>query len=380
MKTINKVLCAAAVAAVAATLAFTQSAATPATGQESGAPAGRGRGPGRGRGGDSAYLPTEQQWDSNPQTQAYIAKAKEVAGDDPDLQFDEGVFCQRSGGATGQDRATIGVPNSTPHLQPFPSPNPPQNLGLYRLFDNFYWIGDSGVGTWLITSSGGYILFDTLNTPEEARDVLIPSMQKAGLDPAKIKYVVFGHYHLDHTGGGQYIQSHYHPTMIMGRDDWDLYFKTMESGTGMAARLTDKTPMTRGIDAVDGMKITVGDVTATIYEMTGHTPGSIGMIVPVEYQGQYHPILLVTAATDVHNRESFVGGYEHIWDIGIADGVESVMQVHPNTNMNLLARMKYVNDEYPPAKNPLLYGPVRTARYINIMRACTQARMEALGW
>lgn len=377
MKMVEKVLCVMAVAAVAGALAFSQTAAPPTAGAAQG-PAAAGRG--RGRGGDSLFLPTQAQWDSNPATQEYVAKAKEIAGDDPDLQFDEGVFCRASGGATGQDRATIGVPNSTPHLQPFPSPNPPQNLGLYRLFDNFYWIGDSGVGTWLITSSDGYILFDTLNTPEEARDVLIPSMQKAGLDPAKIRYVVFGHFHLDHTGGGQYIQSHYHPTMIMGRDDWDLYFKTMQSGTGMAARLTDKTPMTRGIDAFDGMKITVGDVTATIYEMTGHTPGSIGMIVPVQYQGQYHPILLVTAATDVHNRESFIGGYEHIWDIGIADKVESVMQVHPNTNMNLLARMKYVNDEYPPAKNPLLYGPVRTERYINIMRACTQARMEALGW
>jgi glyoxylase-like metal-dependent hydrolase (beta-lactamase superfamily II) len=378
IKTLSKGLCVIVAATIATIMAFAQNPAPPATGspQQSGPPAGRGRG----RGGDSAYLPTQAQWDSNQRTQQYVADAKAIAGDDPDLQFDFSVFCKASGGATGQDRATIGVPNSTPHMAPFPSPNPPQNIGLYRLFDNFYWIGDSGVGTWLITSSDGYILFDTLNTPEEARDLLIPSMQKAGLDPAKIRYVVFGHWHLDHTGGGQYIQSQYHPAMIMGRDDWDLYFKTMQSGTGMAANLKDKTPMTRGIDATDGMKITVGDVTATIILMTGHTPGSLGMIVPVQYQGEYHPILLVTAATDVHNRESFIGGYEHIWDIAIQDKVESVMQVHPNTNMNLLARMKYVNDEYPPAKNPLLYGSVRTERYINIMRACTQARMEALGW
>ncbi len=378
MKVFRKILCTTAVIAVAATLGVTQDAAPASVPAQQPATPGRGRG-GRG-GGGSPHLPTQAQWDSNPTTQEYLTQAKAIAGDDPDLQFDAGVFCQASGGATNQDRATIGVPNSTPHLQPFPSPNPPQNLGLYRLFDNFYWIGDSGVGSWLITSNDGYIMFDTTNSADEVRDLIIPSMEKAGLDPTKIRYVVFGHWHLDHTGGGQYIQSHYHPAMIMGPEDWDLYFKTMQSGTGMAANLKDKTPMTRGIDATDGMKITVGDVTATIYEMTGHTPGSIGMIVPVQYQGEYHPILIVTAGTDVHDRESFIGGYEHIWDIGIADKVESVMQVHPNTNMNLLARMKYVNDEYPPAKNPLLYGPVRTARYINIMRACTQARMAALNW
>ena len=34
--------------------------------------------------------------------------------------------------------------------------------------------------------------------------------------------------------------------------------------------------MTRDLDAQDGMVIQVGDVKMTIYQMTGHTPGSIG--------------------------------------------------------------------------------------------------------
>jgi hypothetical protein len=88
----------------------------------------------------------------------------------------------------------------------------------------------------------------------------------------------------------------------------------------------------------------------------------------------------VTAGSDVPNRESFIGGYEHIWDEAIKMKVESVMQSHPNTNMNILARTKYVHENYPPAKNPLLYGVERTARYLNIVRACTQARLEILGW
>jgi metallo-beta-lactamase class B len=326
------------------------------------------------------YLPTQQQWDSNPKTQEYVAKAKQIAGDDPDLKFDVGIFCKPSGGATNEDRATIGVPDSEPKLTPYPAPSPAQPIGGYRLFDNFYWFGDTGVGAWLVTTPDGYILFDALNSDQEARDVMVPAMKKFGLDPAKIKYMVFGHFHLDHTGGGHYIETIAHPKILMGRDDWDLYFKSLKQPSRLADQIQDKTPMQRGEDALDGMKITLGGVTATIYEMTGHTPGSIGMVVPVKYQSKEHPILLVTAATDVHNREAFVGGYEHIWDAAIKDKVESVMQVHPNTNVNLLARMKYVNDNYPPAKNPLLFGADRTRRDIEIMRACTQARMEALGW
>jgi metallo-beta-lactamase class B len=363
----------------AATLLAAALAAAQGPAPQGAPPQGRGGGPG-------ASLPTEAQWDAMPpRGRAYVEQAKVLAGSDPDLQFDFGVFCKASGGSGNQDRATIGVPNSEPRLQPFPAPNPPVVIGGQRLFDNFYWFGDTGVGAWLVTSNDGYILFDAMDNEEQARDIIAANMRKMGLDPARIRYAVFGHHHFDHTGGGEYIQRTVKPRVIMGRDDWDLYLNPPARGGGArggggggSAAAAPK--MRRDIDAVDGMEIKVGDVTATIYQMTGHTPGSIGMVVPVRYRGANHPILLVTAATAAPNRHSFIGGYEHIWDQAIRHKVESVMQVHPNTNMNLLARTKYVHENYPPAKNPLLYGAERTARYINIMRACTQARMEALGW
>jgi metallo-beta-lactamase class B len=259
---------------------------------------------------------------------------------------------------------------------------PPQHM-----FDNMWWFGNTGVGAWLFTSKDGYILFDTMDNMQEARDIIVGGMKQVGLDPTKIKYVVFGHWHGDHTGGAHYIQSNFHPKAIMGRDDWELYFKMMDqanSGTGMGSRMDDKVAMTHDIDAKDGMVIKVGDLKATIYQMTGHTPGSIGMVIPVKWAGKEHPILIVTAGTDVHNREALIGGYEHIWDEGEKAKVESVLQVHPNTNINLLARVQYLNDNFATleksGKNPLLYGATKTSHYIEIMRDCTLARLEALGW
>jgi metallo-beta-lactamase class B len=353
---------------------------------------------GGGRGGGSPKLPTVEQWNAmSPKAKEYVDKAKAVAGNDPDLQFDVGIFCKASGGSQNEDRATIGVPNSEPRLQPFPAPSPAVVVGGLRLFDNFYWIGNTGIGAWLITSNDGYILFDTMNSEADARDIIIPAIKKLNLDPMKIRYLVFGHNHFDHTGGGEYIQRLTGAKAVMHRDDWELYLKSSGRPGGGRGRggavpggastppppvapVTPLPKMKRDIDATDGMSLTVGDVTATIFTMTGHTPGSIGMVVPVKYQGRDHPILLVTAGTDVNTRGDFVGGYEHIWDEAIKRKVENVMQSHPNTNMNLLARTKYVNDHYPPAKNPLLYGAERTERYINIMRNCTLARMEILGW
>src|SRR6187401_2696710 len=245
--------------------------------------------PGGGRGG-APTLPTEAQWAAmSPKAKEYVDKAKAIAGDDPDLQFDFGIFCKASGGSQNPDRATVGVPNSEPKLEPYGAPSPAKVIGLQRLFDNFYWIGNTGIGAWLITSNDGYILFDTMNSEDDAKNIIIPAMEKLKLDPKKIKYMVFGHNHFDHTGGGEYIQRLTGAKAVMHRDDWEIYLKSTGRGGGGRGRgrgadatanpetatpppapaLAGPPPpkMKRDIDATDGMTLKVGDVTATIFQM-----------------------------------------------------------------------------------------------------------------
>ena len=69
--------------------------------------------------------PTKEEWDNmNAAGKAYVAKATAEAGNDADLKFDLGVFCQASGGAGNEDRATIGVPVGAPYPA-FGAPTPP---------------------------------------------------------------------------------------------------------------------------------------------------------------------------------------------------------------------------------------------------------------
>src|SRR4029079_13526447 len=144
--------------------------------------------------------------------------------------------CKASGGSTNPDRAAIGVPNSEPKLEPYGAPSPAAVVGIQRLFDNFYWIGNTGIGAWLITSNDGYILFDTMNSEEDAKNIIIPAIKKLNLDPMKIKYLVFGHNHFDHTGGGEYIQRLTHAKAVMHRDDWEIYLKSTGRGGGRGGR------------------------------------------------------------------------------------------------------------------------------------------------
>ncbi len=183
---LRRALAGLAICGLTATLIVAQAPAP----QPPAAPAGRGAGPAEGgrqggAGGRGAtYLPSEEQWAAmSPKAKEYVDKARAIAADDPELQFDFGIFCKASGGAQNNDRATVGVPDSEPKLQPYPAPSPAAVVGGQRLFDNFYWIGNTGIGAWLITSNDGYIMFDTMNSEEDARDIIMPGDEEAEARP-----------------------------------------------------------------------------------------------------------------------------------------------------------------------------------------------------
>ena len=59
---------------------------------------------------------------------------------------------------------------------------------------------------------------------------------------------------------------------------------------------------------------------------------------------------------------------------------QNVTEVHRRTARSEETLTVYVNDNYGKIpKNPLLYGPERTAKYINIVRACSRAHIALTG-
>ena len=80
-------------------------------------------------------------------------------------------------------------------------------------------------------------------------------MQKLGLDPKNIKYVLISHAHADHIGGAEMLQTRYKTRVVMGGPDWDWVEKYPNRYKTMAPK--------RDIVATDGMKITLGDTTVT---------------------------------------------------------------------------------------------------------------------
>src|SRR4029450_4540245 len=154
-----------------------------------------------------------------------------------------------------------------------------------KVFDDVYFVGGKIHSSWALTTRDGIILIDTL-FPYNSEELIVGGMQKLGLDPKQIKYLITSHAHTDHIGGAEIIQKKYGAHVVMGAPDWDTVEKYPNRYKTMAPK--------RDIVATDGMKITLGGRTVTMWTTPGHTPGTLsytftaldrGRTVNVAYSG-----------------------------------------------------------------------------------------------
>src|SRR4029079_11404948 len=80
----------------------------------------------------------------------------------------------------------------------------------------------------------------------------------------------------DHSGGAKFLQDTYHARVLLSAQDWDLLDRS--NGTRPA----------RDMVVTDGMKLTLGDTTLTLYLTPGHTAGTISTLIPVKDAGRSH--------------------------------------------------------------------------------------------
>ena len=179
------------------------------------------------------------------------------------------------------------------------------------------------VGFYVIKHPKGNVLFDTgnndkiitdpsywgasfdalkpVNTPDVAIDL---QLQKIGLKPDDIKYVVPSHLHLDHGGNvGKFPNS----TVVVQRDEILNAFWP-KAGTGGPYMIGDVLPL-RAANAdypnahkmlqLEGDLDLFGDGTMVIRRWVAHTPGSQMMTVRLKNSG-----LLILTGDNVYMREN----------------------------------------------------------------------------
>lgn len=250
-------------------------------------------------------------------------------------------YCVLNGPATSNGRGEAAVPS--------------------QLFDNVYYVGKTDVGAWVLKTSGGLVLFDTLNNPDEAANIIVPGMRKLGLDPDQIKLVVLTHFHNDHTGGMPYFRA---------------------KGVRMMASEVDWGPL-GGVpnpESVihDGQVVEFGTTAITFVLIPGHTPGTIAAVFPVFDHGKRHVAVLTggigpTGGLEMH--QTVIGSLAHLATVTKQAGVDVLLDPHEaiidSTAWGYIMRP----GERKPKQNDLIVGADSLQKFTQMLSTCMKARV-----
>jgi metallo-beta-lactamase class B len=241
-----------------------------------------------------------------------------------------------------------------------------------KVFDNLYFVGGKLHSAWALNTKEGIILIDTIY-PYNSEELVIGGMQKVGLDPKNIKYVLISHAHGDHIGGAEVLQTRYGARVVMGGPDWDLVAKYPNRYKTMAPK--------RDIVATDGMKITLGDMTVTIWLTPGHTPGTLsytftvldrGKPVNVAYSGgTAFNFVNNTPDPGIKNFQIYIDSQKHMAAQAAATNATVLLSNHSEfdnaVNKN---RMLAGRDN---GTHPYELGAASVQRYFQVMQGCARA-------
>ena len=241
-----------------------------------------------------------------------------------------------------------------------------------KVFDNLYFVGGKIHSSWALKTSEGIILFDTI-FPYNSEELIIGGMQKLGLDPKDIKYLIVSHEHQDHIGGAEMIQTRYHPRVVMSGPAWDLVEKLPNRFKTMAPK--------RDIVATDGMKITLGETTVSIWFTPGHTDGTDSFTFQVLDRGR--PVNVVysggTALVyewnqpdwSIKNLATYIASQRHLAEKAKETGATVLLSNHSEfDNAYNKTRMLAGRGDGP---HPFELGSDWVQRYFKVTENCARA-------
>ena len=233
-----------------------------------------------------------------------------------------------------------------------------------KLFDNLYYVGRTDVGAWIIKTSDGLVLIDTLYNAGDAEQIVDGGIRKLGLDPADLKLAFVTHFHGDHSGGSAYFRER-GVRVMLSETDWEQL--------GGA-------PADENI-ARDGQVVMVGDTPFTVVLTPGHTPGAISLIFPVFENGVRHMAVVMELSprggVEVH-REA-VEGIAHLAEFTGEAGVD--VALHPHEMIfDPVARdfIMSASTRATGSANPLVIGNKSVQRFAEMIGICWQARIVTL--
>ena len=241
-----------------------------------------------------------------------------------------------------------------------------------KVFDNLYFVGGKVHSSWALTTREGIIIIDTI-FPYNSEELIVGGLERLGLDPNDIKYVIISHAHGDHIGGAQILQERFGAQVVMGAPDWDMVETYPNRYRKMAP--------SRDIVATDGMELTLGDTTVTIWTTPGHTEGTLsytftvfdnGRPVNVAYSGgTAFNFRNDTPDPGIQNFQTYIESQQHIAAQAAATGATVLLSNHTEFDNAVNRNKMFAGRGDGP--HPYELGAEWVQRYFQVMQGCARA-------
>jgi len=250
-----------------------------------------------------------------------------------------------------------------------------------KIFDNVYAIGNVGTVAYVIQTSAGLLMIDALGANQVESD-LLPGFARRGLDPAQVKTILVAHGHADHFGGSAYFQQKFGSKVYVSAADWTL-METPPRGRGPGAP-TQAAPPKRDGELRDGESVTLGGVSVRAVAVPGHTPGSMGFIIPVLDRGERHVAALFGGSwltpglLNDEAMQTYIASVAHFRQATVDAGVDTWLQNHPlmvpfqDWLTRLLSRGR-------TDMNPFVVGRTEYQRFLDVIEGCSRIALARRG-
>ena len=244
-----------------------------------------------------------------------------------------------------------------------------------KVFDNLYFIGSPMDTVWAVTTSEGIILIDS--GYDYSIKELSDGLKTFGLDPAQIKYVVLSHAHGDRYFGAKFLQDTYRARIVLSEADWTVMARSNEP---------EELKARKDMIATDGMKLTLGDTTLTLYLTPGHTPGTISTLVPLKDGSERHMGVVWGGMNPSYERygvryysslqdtfRTWSGSIRRFADIAARAGGDVYLSIHPYYDKGP-DKMHALGFRRPGEPHAFVSSDA-VQRFLTVMAECTDAQL-----
>lgn len=248
---------------------------------------------------------------------------------------------------------------SRPHRPGTPGVKAPA-VPATRFFDNLSFVGNEGVGCFVLATTEGLLCFDNME-PDDA-PYIEQGIRDLGYDPADLKHILITHGHLDHFGNAVYFREKYGTKLWMSSLD-----EAWAKDVAMPPARNVTIPMTFSMDGnlEDGQIFTFGDAEIECICTPGHTPACMSFIFTVYDEGRPHTCALwggTGPRRSLEENEQLLASIHKFQKRTTQRGVDVAISTHPfmDNAVKRLALCRELSDGVP---NPFVIGQDANRRF-----------------